>query len=69
MFSEGQKLKADCVAFSRKLETRPLFENWVSQTLAKKWSVAGNVFSVTKSRKGIIFEDFYMLQSNGSMAT
>jgi dynein heavy chain 1 len=54
MYTEGQKLKNECLAFQSKLDTRRLFENWLAQTTTSNLSVSGRIFEISKNRsKGL----------------
>ncbi len=50
LYAEGQKLKNESISFKRKLDTRAIFEKWLSEVVASKLSVSGNVFEVVKTR-------------------
>ncbi len=50
MYAEGQKLKNECLSFQRKLDTRHMFENWLSQVASSNLSVSGRIFEISKNR-------------------
>jgi len=48
---EGQKLKADGDSFRAKLNTQPIFEDWVARVLARNLKVSGRVFLIDTVRR------------------
>lgn len=48
---EGQKLKADGDSFRAKLNTQPVFEDWVARVLARNLKVSGRVFLIETVRR------------------
>jgi dynein heavy chain 1 len=57
MYAEGQKLHTESSTFRKKLDTRPIFENWLTAVSKKKVSVNGFLFRITKTRSGNIQYD------------
>ena len=55
--TEGRSLKAICDSFRRKLDTQPIFDEWmarinIARTNNPNFEVNGNVFSIEKKKKG-----------------
>lgn len=49
-YSEGEKLKAETSAFKKKLDTTPLFDNWISSIEPAKLQVHGHIFAITSNK-------------------
>ena len=47
---EGQKLKSDGDSFRLKLNTQPIFEDWVSKVQQKDATVSGRIFDIEQVR-------------------
>ncbi|TPX36351.1 hypothetical protein SmJEL517_g01576 [Synchytrium microbalum] len=50
LYAEGQKLSAISSAFRKKLDTRPVYEAWLTEITRRELSVTGRIFDVSKSR-------------------
>lgn len=50
LYAEGQKLANEGETFRRKLDTRPLFESWLSEINRRDMNISGRLFEVTKNR-------------------
>lgn len=50
LYAEGQKLANEGETFRRKLDTRPLFEGWLSDINRRELSITGRIFDVTRNR-------------------
>jgi dynein heavy chain 1 len=48
MYTEGQKIKEESIAFQQKLDVGPTFKKWMSEIMDANLSVAGPVFQVLK---------------------
>ncbi|KAK0627667.1 dynein heavy chain, N-terminal region 1-domain-containing protein [Immersiella caudata] len=48
--AEGQRLQAESDLFRKKLDTRPIFEAWISDVQRKGVSISGLLFSINKIR-------------------
>ena len=64
LYAEGQKLKSESISFKRKLDTRALFDKWLSNVIANKVSVSGNVFEISKSRENGMSLCWYCTQTS-----
>ncbi|KAJ3389103.1 hypothetical protein HDU92_001163 [Lobulomyces angularis] len=50
LYAEGRKLAADSSSFTKKLDTRPIFEAWLSEIQKRDLSISGKVFDVRMNR-------------------
>lgn len=50
LYAEGQKLANEGDTFRRKLDTRPLFEGWLSEINRREMNISGRIFEVTRNR-------------------
>lgn len=50
LYAEGQKLSNEGETFRRKLDTRPLFEGWLSDINRREMSVSGRLFDISRNR-------------------
>lgn len=48
MYTEGQRIKEESLAFQQKLDVGPTFKNWMSEIISANLSVSGPVFQVVK---------------------
>ena len=67
-YAEGAKLASESAAFKRKLDTRYIYEAWLSDINKRDLHIMGRVFEVTRTRK-IIYdgeaESNGLIQPNG----
>lgn len=47
---EGQKLQAESNMFRKKLDTRPIFQDWLEDVKRRNIQIAGRLFTVTRNR-------------------
>ncbi|KAL7751554.1 dynein heavy chain [Sorochytrium milnesiophthora] len=50
MYAEGQRLSADSAVFRKKLDARPIFENWLQDISKRDLSVTGRIFDIVRNR-------------------
>lgn len=50
MYAEGQKLYSESSTFRKKLDTRSIYDNWLTSVSKKKLAVNGYIFRITKTR-------------------
>lgn len=50
LHAEGQKLQAESNMFKKKLDTRPIFETWLTAVARNKLSISGRLFVVSRNR-------------------
>lgn len=48
---EGQKLKGDGDSFRLKLNTQPIFDNWVAKVQERNLGVSGRIFAIDAVRR------------------
>ncbi|KAF9042285.1 cytoplasmic dynein heavy chain 1 [Panaeolus papilionaceus] len=51
-YAEGQKLQSESAAFRKKLDTRPIFEAWLSEIGRRNLGVDGRLFEIVRLRGG-----------------
>jgi dynein heavy chain 1 len=51
MYTQGQKIKQECVVFQQKLDVGPTFKNWMNGIMGANLSVSGPVFQVVKDQR------------------
>lgn len=54
--AEGQKLQSESDLFRKKLDTRPIYEAWLSDVNKKKFAIAGLLFNINKNRAASALE-------------
>lgn len=47
---EGQRLKAESEMFRKKLDTKPVFDEWLRETNRRQLSIHGRLFSINRNR-------------------
>lgn len=52
MYAEGQKLQSESLAFRKKLDTRPVFEAWLTDINRRDMGVNGRLFEIIRLRGG-----------------
>lgn len=50
LHAEGQKLQAESNMFRKKLDTRPIFQTWLTVVARNKLSISGRLFLVSRNR-------------------
>ncbi|KAF9586482.1 hypothetical protein BGW38_004001 [Lunasporangiospora selenospora] len=50
LYAEGQKLQSESSSFRKKLDTRPIFEAWLSEISRRELAVTGPLFEITRNR-------------------
>lgn len=50
LHAEGQKLQAESQMFRKKLDTRPIFQTWLTVVARNKLSISGRLFHVSRNR-------------------
>ncbi|CEH14594.1 dynein heavy chain cytosolic [Ceraceosorus bombacis] len=50
LYAEGQKLRSESETFSRKLDTRPLFDGWLHDINRRDMTISGRLFEVSRNR-------------------
>ncbi|KAI7869607.1 dynein heavy chain [Mucor mucedo] len=50
LYAEGQKLQAESSSFRKKLDTRPIYENWLQEIMKRDLSVSGRIFEISRNR-------------------
>lgn len=50
LHSEGQKLQAEGSLFRKKLDTRPVFESWLSDVQRRHITISGRLFNIIRNR-------------------
>jgi dynein heavy chain 1 len=57
MYADGQKLQAESINFRKKLDTRPIFDNWLSEISRRNIQITGPIFAIERNRVlGNVFE-------------
>jgi hypothetical protein len=51
-YAEGQKLQSESAAFRKKLDTRPVFEAWLTDINRRNMGVDGRLFEIVRLRGG-----------------
>lgn len=59
-YAEGKHLYSASISFRKKLDTRHIYENWVSSVAKKKLAIAGTLFRITKSRSAPTVYDIFV---------
>ncbi|KAI9204677.1 dynein heavy chain [Polychytrium aggregatum] len=49
-YAEGTKLYEECTAFRRKLDTKPVFDAWLTEIQKRDLSVSGRIFDIVRAR-------------------
>ncbi|KAJ3101821.1 hypothetical protein HDU97_001047 [Phlyctochytrium planicorne] len=50
LYAEGQKLQSESNAFRKKLETRPICDQWLAEITKRDLNVSGRIFEITRNR-------------------
>ena len=50
LYAEGQKLQSESSSFRKKLDTKPIYDNWYSEIIHRKLAVSGPLFEITRNR-------------------
>ncbi|KKY18692.1 putative dynein heavy chain [Phaeomoniella chlamydospora] len=50
LHTDGEKLQLESNMFRKKLDMRPVFEDWLHQVTRRNISIAGRLFAITRSR-------------------
>ncbi|KAJ3351758.1 hypothetical protein GGF32_004086 [Allomyces javanicus] len=49
-YADGQKLSLDSMSFRKKLDARPIYDQWIQDILHRDLKVTGRIFDVVRSR-------------------
>ena len=52
LYAEGQKLQSESTAFKKKLDTRPVYDAWLSDITHRNMNVDGRLFEIVRLRGG-----------------
>ena len=63
LYTEGQKIKEESLAFQQKLDVGMTFKNWMNEVISANYSVTGSVFQVVKDTrdKGLLFVGLHLI--------
>ncbi|TGZ77375.1 dynein heavy chain [Ascodesmis nigricans] len=50
LYHEGSKLKTESEAFRKKLETKPIFESWLTDVARRNIAISGRLFNIHRNR-------------------
>lgn len=50
LYAEGQKLQSESTSFRRKLDTRPVYEAWLSDITKRDMSIFGRLLDIHRNR-------------------
>ncbi|KAK3828336.1 MAG: dynein heavy chain [Benniella sp.] len=50
LYAEGQKLQSESSSFRKKLDTKPIYDNWYNEIIHRKLAVSGPLFEITRNR-------------------
>lgn len=50
LYAEGQKLQSESTSFRRKLDTRPIYEAWLSDITKRDMSIFGRLLDINRNR-------------------
>lgn len=52
LYAEGQKLQAESLSFRRKLDTKPVFDAWLTDINRRDMAINGRLFEIIRLRAG-----------------
>ncbi|KAI8852562.1 dynein heavy chain and region D6 of dynein motor-domain-containing protein [Chytridium lagenaria] len=50
LYAEGQKLQSESGSFRKKLETKPICDQWLAEITKRDLNVSGRIFEITRNR-------------------
>ncbi|KAJ3212195.1 hypothetical protein HDU67_003972 [Dinochytrium kinnereticum] len=50
LYAEGQKLQSESNSFRKRLETKPICDQWLAEITKKDLNVSGRIFEITRNR-------------------
>ncbi|KAG0004346.1 hypothetical protein BGZ79_009578 [Entomortierella chlamydospora] len=50
LYAEGQKLQSESSSFRKKLDTKPIYDQWFSEITRRELAVSGPLFEITRNR-------------------